>query len=135
SARIARVAQPQGWEVAGTGTGSGGSATTAAGSAATSTTSSNASAALAAAAAAAASTGGGGEGGREIVLSWGRRSGSWGAGGVAATDREFHRILKAGVDVFKHSSTRESGQWASVFPRRLKELLSKNCPLEDENQG
>ncbi|CAM9936053.1 unnamed protein product, partial [Scytosiphon promiscuus] len=124
-------------EVAGTGAGSGGSATTIAGSDATSTTSSNASAALAAAAASTGGGGGGGggEGGREVVLSWGRRSGSWGAGGVAAADREFHRILKAGVDVLKHSSTRETGQWAGVFPRRLKELLSKSCPLDDENQG
>lgn len=52
---------------------------------------------------AAAALAGGGEGGRETVLSWGRRSGSWGAGGVAAADREFNRILKSGVDVFKHS--------------------------------
>lgn len=35
------------------------------------------------------------------MVSGGRRSGSWGAGNAA--DREFHRILKAGVDVFKHS--------------------------------
>ncbi|CBN75797.1 hypothetical protein Esi_0181_0027 [Ectocarpus siliculosus] len=120
SARAARITQPQGWEA-----GGGGSSAT------TSTTSSTGSTALAVAAAS-----GGGEGGRETVLSWGRRSGSWGAGGVAAADREFNRILKSGVDVFKHCSTRESTQqWVDVVPKRIKEFLSRSCPLEDENEG
>ncbi|CAN0081231.1 unnamed protein product, partial [Ectocarpus sp. 13 AM-2016] len=120
SARAARITQPQGWE----GGGGGSSATT-------STTSSTGSTALAVAAAS-----GGGEGGRETVLSWGRRSGSWGAGGVAAADREFNRILKSGIDVFKHSSTPESTQqWVDVVPKRIKEFLSRSCPLEDENEG
>eukprot|EP00903_Cladosiphon_okamuranus_P010543 g9973.t1 len=129
--RIPHTSQPQGWEISGGSGGSGGSGTTVPGSAATSTTSSGASAALAAAAACGAS----GSGGREEVLSWGRRSGSWGAGGVAAADREFNRILKAGVDVFKHSETQESGQWSDVVPRRIKELLSRKCPLDDDSQG
>ncbi|CAM9407376.1 unnamed protein product [Ectocarpus fasciculatus] len=125
SARAARITQPQGWEAGGVGGGS---------SATTSTTSSSGSTALAMAAASAG--GGGGEGGRETVLSWGRRSGSWGAGGVAAADREFNRILKSGVDVFKHCSTRESTQqWVDVVPKRIKEFLSRSCPLEDENEG
>ncbi|CAM9609676.1 unnamed protein product [Ectocarpus sp. 8 AP-2014] len=120
SARAARITQPQGWEA-----GGGGSSAT------TSTTSSTGSTALAVAAAS-----GGGEGGRETVLSWGRRSGSWGAGGVAAADREFNRILKSGIDVFKHCSTRESTQqWVDVVPKRIKEFLSRSCPLEDENEG
>lgn len=34
------------------------------------------------------------------LVAGGRRSGSW--GGVSALDREFHVILKAGVDVYKH---------------------------------
>ncbi|CAM9681945.1 unnamed protein product [Ectocarpus sp. 4 AP-2014] len=120
SARAARITQPQGWEA-----GGGGSSAT------TSTTSSTGSTALAVAAAS-----GGGEGGRETVLSWGRRSGSWGAGGVAAADREFNRILKSGIDVYKHSSTPESTQqWVDVVPKRIKEFLSRSCPLEDENEG
>lgn len=89
--RAVNIAQPYGWEYS----------TTEAGSTSTSTTSSSASAALAAAAAAsvgveeASSVGGVGTKGDN------RRSGSWGGGN--AMDREFHRILKAGVDVFKHS--------------------------------
>lgn len=48
------------------------------------------------------SGGGCGKGGGDAASSsaGGRRSGSW--GGSSSLDREFHVILKAGVDVFKH---------------------------------
>lgn len=41
-----------------------------------------------------------GAGGKSSFIAGGRRSGSW--GGVSSLDREFHVILKAGVDVYKH---------------------------------
>lgn len=34
------------------------------------------------------------------------------------------------------TATRESTQqWVDVVPKRIKEFLSRSCPLEDENEG
>lgn len=46
-----------------------------------------------------------------------RRSGSW--GGTSALDREFHVILRAGVDVYKHACecAFDGSQWCSLGVR------------------
>lgn len=83
--RATKIAQPRGWE------GDDSSTTTSAWS-------SDASASLAAAASMGMDDGGPSGGGR--VLSGGRMGVS--VAGLNSLDREFQRVLKAGVDVFKH---------------------------------
>lgn len=83
--RATKIVQPRGWE--------GGDSSTS-----TSAWSSDASASLAAAASMGVDDGGPSGGGR--VLSGGKTGVS--VAGLNSLDREFQRVLKAGVDVFKH---------------------------------
>eukprot|EP00752_Nemacystus_decipiens_P008608 g7687.t1 len=88
--------------------------------------------------------GGGGGGGRSLDS----RFASWTSFGSVTQDKTSNAgvgqtvwnesVVKSrnvGGSRLRTATTQESGQWSDVVPRRIKELLSRKCPLGDESQG